>query len=481
MTLPERVLATIRKHGLIPPGTRVLAAVSGGADSVALALALSHLSAGHDFSLAGVAHLNHGLRGGEADADQAFVRALAARLAVPFVTARVDVAALADAQGESIEAAARRARYAFLDDAAAEAGATVVATGHTADDQAETLMLRLMRGAGLAGLSAIRPVNGRVIRPLLEVRRAAVEAFLTAAGESWREDASNLDLSIARNRVRHEVMLVLKAVSGDGVVDALARTAALIQDDAEELQRQAIEMARSHVLTTDAGIDRAGTEVPVYRLDVAALGAAGPALGRRIVRSAIEQAAGGRFQSLEHVEAVRSLMKEDAASSVQIPGAVARRDGTAIRIEPRDDLTDEAAAARFEMPLTVPGRADVSGSGLVMTAAVGALSPAELAGLGARHDAVAVQGVEAAALTVRNRRPGDVLRPLGAPGRRKLQDLFVDRKVARGERDRVPLVVDDRGRIIWVVGHTIADEFRVTAPAASVLLLTVRRTVGEQI
>ena len=464
MSLPERVLATIRKHGLIPEGARVLAAVSGGADSVALALVLARLAPDRGFSLAGIAHLHHGLRGEDADADQAAAKGLAERLAVPFVTAREDVPALAAAQDESLEAAARRARYAFLADAASQLGATAIATGHTADDQAETLLLRLMRGAGLAGLSAIRPSNGIVIRPLLESRRAEVEAFLREAGEPWREDASNGDRAIARNRVRHELMPVLKALSGDAVVDALARTAALIQDDAAELDRQAIEMARSHVLT-DGG------------LDITALRAAGPALGRRIVRSALAQLAPGHFHSLEHVEAVRSLMREDPASSVQIPGAVARRDGDVIVIAPRgeDGASD---AAGFEMPLTVPGRADVVGSGLVMTAEIGALSAEDLAGLGARHDAVAVQGVDAARLTVRNRRPGDVLRPLGAPGRRKLQDVFVDRKVARRERDRVPLVVDDRGRIIWVVGHTIADEFRVTAPGGRVLLLTVKRPEG---
>jgi tRNA(Ile)-lysidine synthase len=453
----------------------VLAAVSGGADSVALALALARLAPAHGFTLAGIAHLHHGLRGPDADADQAFVAALAARLDVPFVTARADVAALAAARHESIEAAARRARYAWLASAADEVGATAIATGHTADDQAETLLLRLMRGAGLAGLSAIRPSNGAVIRPLLESRRADVEAFLRGAGESWREDTSNADPAIPRNRVRHELMPVLKALSGDAVVDALGRTAALIQDDAEELQRQAIEMAVGRVLTTDsqkllaAAGPAPGTAVC---LDIEGLRAAGPALGRRIVRLALEQAAGGRFQSLEHVEAVRSLMKEDSASSVQVPGAVARRSGERIRITSRD--ADAGHQAAFEMPLAVPGEAALPGAGLVMTAEVGALSAGALTRLGARHDSVAVQGVAAAELTVRNRRPGDVLRPLGAPGRRKLQDLFVDRKVARGERDSVPLVVDDRGRIIWVVGHTIADEFRVTAPGASVLLLSVR-------
>jgi tRNA(Ile)-lysidine synthase len=466
MPLLEQLLATLARHDLIPPGTRVLAAVSGGADSVALALALARLAPEHGFTLAALAHFHHGLRGAEADEDQRLVQALAARLGVPCITAREDVAARATESGKSIETAARRLRYAFLEAAASEARADRIATGHTADDQAETVVMRLMRGAGLHGLSAIRPRNGRVIRPLIEARRSAVEAFLRESGEPWREDASNADIALARNRVRHEALPALKAIAGDGVVDALARTAWLIQDDADELDRQAIEMSAAAVLPDGA-------------LDMAVLAAANPALARRVIRTALEQAADGRFLSLEHVEAVRSLMKQGAARAVQLPGIVASRDGGCIRIVP-------AAAGRrrpvpFETSLPVPGSAGVPETGLVLSAEVGTVTAPELTALRARADAVAVQGVEPGRLTVRSRRPGDALRPLGAPGRRKLQDVFVDHKIGRDERDRVPLVVDDRGRIIWVVGHTIADEFRVTSPEASVLLLKVRRAVGGSV
>jgi tRNA(Ile)-lysidine synthase len=462
MTLPERVLATIRRHDLIPAGTHVLAAVSGGADSVALAVVLARLAPLHGFTLAGIAHLHHGLRGAEADGDQAFVEALAARLGVPCVTAREDVAARAAEAGESIESAARRVRYGFFDEAASGLGADRIATGHTADDQAETVIMRLMRGAGLHGLSGVRPRNGRVVRPLLETRRAELEAFLREADESWRTDTSNADAAIARNQVRHVALPALTAIGGDGVIDALARTASLIQDDADELDRQAIELSRAVVLADG-------------RIDIAALGGASPALARRVIRAALEAAAGGRFLSLEHVEAVRSLMNGDAPRRVELPGIVATREAGALRIEPA--LAARAPRA-FEAGLPVPGRATVPEAGLEVSAELGTVSAAELSALRARADAVAVQGVDTAGLTVRSRRPGDAIRPLGAPGRRKLQDLFVDRKIARGDRDRVPLVVDERGRIVWVVGHTIADEFRVTTPRGRVLLLKVSRVAG---
>ena len=474
MSLTERALATIRTHDLIPAGTRVLAAVSGGADSVALALVLARLSATRalDCTLAGLAHLHHGLRGADADADQAFVEALAARLDVPCVSGREDVAARATDAGESIETAGRRARYAFLEGAAASLGATRIATGHTADDQAETLLLRLLRGAGLQGLSGIRPRNGDIIRPLLDAGRAEVEAFLNAEGESWRDDASNADRGIPRNRVRHEVMPLLKDIAGPSVAGVLARTAALVREDADELDRQAIEIARRDVLLEATG-DTSDTGA---RLAIAGLEAAGPALGRRIVRAALAKAAGGRFHSLEHVEAVRSLMKGGSPSSVQVPGAVARRDGRAIRV----DAAPAAVVAPFEAPLEVPGSVELPEAGVTITAQVGVCEAGDVARLASRGDRVAVQGVEGAALSVRSRRPGDAFRPLGAPGRRKVQDLFVDRKLARSERDRVPLVVDARGRIVWVVGHAIADEFRVTAPGERVLLLNVTRSVSVE-
>lgn len=464
MLLPARVLATIRRHALIPAGTRVLAAVSGGADSVALALILARLAPERGFTLAGLAHLNHGLRGAAADADQACAGALARRLGVRFISAREDVARRAAESRESIEAAARRARYAFLEQAASDAGATRIATGHTADDQAETLLLRLMRGAGLQGLSGIRPCNGAVIRPLLDARRLDIETFLREAGETWCEDASNADRTIARNRVRHDLLPVLKDVAGPGVVDALARTAALIQDDADELERQAIEMSVRAVLGK-------GGLKPAPTLDIAQLQHASPALARRVIRSALEELAGGRFLALEHVEAVRSLMQEDSPARVQLPGVTAVRDGGRIRLEVAE--TQESSCS-FATTLAVPGTAAVPGSVLTVSAEFGPCRSSVTA-LRSRADTVAVQGVDTATLTVRSRLPGDALRPLGAPGRRKLQDFFVDRKIARAERDRVPLIVDDRGRIIWVVGHTIADEFRVTAPNERVLFLKVSR------
>src|SRR5687767_4635291 len=202
----DSVRRTIRTHGLLPTGSRVAIALSGGADSVAMLLALGEVSKTEGFHIAGAAHLNHQLRGTESDGDEQFCRDLADALNVPIEIDRVDVAQLARDTGASIEHAAHVARYAFFDRAAASLGAGAVAVAHTKDDQAETFLLRLLRGAGPRGLSGMHPRTGIVVRPLIETSRSDVRDFLQAGGVAFREDASNADLAIPRNRIRHELL-----------------------------------------------------------------------------------------------------------------------------------------------------------------------------------------------------------------------------------------------------------------------------------
>src|SRR5688572_8287520 len=215
------------------PVDRVAIAISGGSDSVALAWILHEAAPRASWRVVGLVHVNHGLRGDDAAADEAFCRELAARLGWPIDVSHVDVRARAHERRQSIEAAARGARYDCFEGAAARLGATVVATAHTMDDQAETVLLRLLRGAGSRGISGIRERRGRIVRPLLGCRRLELREFLNDRQELFREDASNLDLSIPRNRLRHELMPVIERLAPGGVA-ALARAAALAADDEAE-------------------------------------------------------------------------------------------------------------------------------------------------------------------------------------------------------------------------------------------------------
>lgn len=438
-------------------------AVSGGADSVALAWLMHEIEASGEgtFRLAGLVHVNHGLRGAESDRDEAFVRALGERLGLTVDVARRDVTADARAAHRSIEATARDARDACFTAGAARLDASRVATAHTADDQAETVLLRLLRGSGARGAGGIRPRRGLLIRPLLDVRRAALKADLIARGEPWCEDSSNADRSIPRNAIRHDLLPAIERLAPGGIA-ALTRFAALARDDEAALQAAAIEVAPKIVsLDGDA-----------VRLHRAALAGLAPAVARRVVRAAIERVSLAAVAA-RHIDAIRALATADTSKGhVDLPGA-------AVDFTPEVVVLTRAVSRRrrveggFDRPLAVPGAVEVPEAGVRVVA--------EVADRGASTDlpngrgrAAAVQGEACqGGLRVRSRRPGDRLRPLGAPGRRKVQDVLVDGKVPRRERDRVPIVVDDAGRIVWVAGYALAEEFRVTRPESGVVLLKI--------
>jgi tRNA(Ile)-lysidine synthase len=469
--LSARVLGAIQRQALTAAGSRVLVALSGGADSVALLLILHELHVRGELALAGAAHLNHLLRGRDADGDEAFSAALAARLDVPFVSERIDVRQLARDQKRSVEDAARRARYAFLERAADRLGADAIAVAHTRDDQAETFLLRLIRGAATRGLGAIRPRVGRVVRPLLDVDRAELRAYLKDRAEPYREDASNADVSNPRNRVRHELLPLLQSRFSPGITDVLAREAFLAQQDEDFLRRQAIELA-SRIVSTDKG-----TGGESVRLDAAGLRSAPPALASRVAHDVLSQLAGFRPISFDHVQRLLALAAGDGEGAVSVPGGRAARVGGVIMLRP--GRAEKAGGAnRFAFLLSIPGevRSLTYGWAIAAEQLPGLAAAAPLAARG-QEVAVAADAV-LAPLGVRSRREGDRFQPLGAPGVKKLQDFLVDRKVPRVDRDALPLVVDGRDRIVWVVGHSVAEGVRVRDRSQGVILLKVKRLGG---
>jgi tRNA(Ile)-lysidine synthase len=461
--LPARALRTIRKHGLCPRGARVLVAVSGGADSVALLHILRVLARRGILTVAGVGHLNHQLRGADADADEQFCRELAAREALPIEVGHADIARLAASQRQTIEHTARTARYAFLEGAADRLGADVIAVGHTLDDQAETVLLRLFRGAGPRGLAGIRPKSGRVVRPLLDVRRADLRCYAAAHHLTFRDDASNLDTRVARNRIRLEVLPCLERYS-PGLAPVLARLAGVVRDDEEYLSSQAAGYAERLARRTAAGME----------LDEEGLHRAPRAMASRVVRHVLEQVAAERFIAAGHIDAVLELTAAREGASVALPGCTATLRGRRI-------VFGSPPARPFgnqeRHPLPVPGEV-AFGSWRVSTERLTQVPPG---GMPPGRGPVALVAAEAlrGPLAVRSRCPGDRFRPLGMGGRaRKLQDFLVDRKVARAERDALPLVVDRDDRIVWVAGQAVAEDFRVTDPSRAVILLTARQLGG---
>lgn len=465
--LAQRVRRRIEREALFQPGARALVACSGGGDSVALAALLCEMASDASWSVAGLLHVNHRLRGAASDEDETFCRDLALTLGVPITVERVDVAARARAERISIEAAGHRVRYALFERVVREGVGDLVATAHTCDDQAETVLLRLIRGAGPAGLAGIRPRIGPVVRPLLDIRRAELREYLRERGLSYREDPSNRDERILRNRVRHRLIPFLAAHFSPAITGVLARSAGIWRDDADWLDAAANAVAGEIVQCTEGR----------FEVDAAGLVAEPPAIARRVARQVLE-AAGGRRVGFDHIERLRRLAGAGSVvAAVDFPGCRAERHGAKLHLTRRHGRPVPAAADRFEYPLAVPGEVEIREAGLRVSAARGR-RPARLAGRG--DVAVLPAARIASPLTVRNWRPGDVFRPLGLGGRRKkLQDFFVDRKVPRDRRGMVPLVVDARLGIVWVAGHAVAEGARMIDSDTGVVTLKIVKTGGS--
>jgi tRNA(Ile)-lysidine synthase len=463
-SLTTRMLATIRGRARVPPGSTLLVAVSGGADSVALLDALRRIAPRLRLRLA-VAHLNHGIRGRAADADAAFVRALAKAHKLPCVVGRADVPRLARRRGVSLEMAAREARYRFLAAAARRTGADAIATAHTADDQAETILLNLLRGTGAQGLAGIPYVGTahgrRIVRPLLEATRADVVAYLRRRRLAWREDATNRDPAFLRNRVRHELLPLLEARFNPRVRAALLRAGHIAEaEDAwlEDLAGRALAgcLARG-VLSAD-------------RLRALPLGARRRVLRLWLARAGVPASAVD-FDAVERLD--RAVRRDRGSERVALRGGwTAQRAYGELRLR----RAAPSPAPAFRRQLRIPGRTVLRGPGVEVTAQ---LAPGLVRerpprpGAGPARASLSTAAWARRPLTARSWKPGDRMRPFGMKGSKKVQDILVDAKVPRAERAAVP-IVECGGEIVWIPGYRIAQGWEVRDPAGEALQLAVR-------
>jgi tRNA(Ile)-lysidine synthase len=411
-------------------GEALVVGVSGGADSVALLDALLLLAPPWRLRVV-AAHLDHALRPDSGD-DAAFCVDLCRRLGVPLRVGVADVAGRMRRERGGIEEAARHERYAFLRKVKEEEGAAAIAVAHTRDDQAETFLLRLLRGAGGTGLAAMRTRSRDLIRPLLAVTREEVLAHLRERGLPWREDPTNDDPRFRRNRVRRELIPYLESRINPSARKALARAAALAADESELLAGLARELAER--------IGRRDGEGVV--LARPGLASAPRALARLAIRHWLAEVGGLREVSAAHVERILALAACERASGRRLPLPGGReacvRFGD-VRIAPR-----APAARAFARPLAVPGRVELPG-GLAVVARAGA-APA------ASSDVAAVVPApeDGAALVVRTRHPGDRVRRGGREV--SLKRFLIARRVPADIRAALPLVVAGR-KVLWIPGY----------------------------
>ena len=471
--LERRLLAGVERTlvGLLPTLThrRIVAAVSGGPDSMALLLLLYRLRGQLGFELH-VAHADHGLRGEEAREDAQFVESAVRDMGLPVTLGRLDVNALRDARRMSVEEAAREARYAFLVETAAGIEASAIALGHTADDQAETVLMHLLRGSGTSGLAGMPEVSHlsasrygermALVRPLLDFTKADTRSYCELMGVTPREDSTNSSLEITRNRVRLELLPQLERFN-PRFREALLRLSASSARDLDFLEQAAGEASQRLDVPGEHGmaVSRSGFQ------------ALHPAVQRHVLRLMYRELVGATKElTHRHVEDMVHLSSGRAGAWMALPSGLRFEVGyDALRLTPAGDPT-AAAPLAGEHALSIPGETCV-GEWCVHAEL---LPPARGDAEGGSRVAVLDADRAGRRLCVRSRRPGDRITPLGMSGSRKVQDVMVDDKTPAAERDGVPLVVSENG-VVWVVGHRLAHWARVREDTKRVLRLEFRQ------
>lgn len=451
----SQVRKTIEAQGMIRRGDRVGVALSGGADSVALLSLLKDLADSLGFSIV-VIHVNHGLRGEESNRDEAFAKQTAGLFFLPIETRAIPADAMtATRRGTSLEDRARTERYRVFEELRSSLNLSKLALGHTLDDQAETIIMKFLRGTGLAGLRGMLPLrDGFYIRPLLETTRREILACLEARNLSFVTDSSNADPRFLRNRVRMTVLPGLAASCNPNLAETLCRMAAVIRDEENCLEAMARESWDS------LGFTGAGLSCDI---SVTAFRALHRALQRRLIRKFLETVP--RVQGergFDHVEAVLSLVEGNNPSGRVILGGGlrARREYGRLIVEADDSPApgrNLAGWIAFSHPVAIPGKTPINEISRVIF--LDMVEPETVDFSGSRSvymDADAIDGP----LTARSVLPGDRIQPLGMEGHKKLKSLFIDAKIPRYQRPRIPVLADQRS-VIWVPGICLSERVKI--------------------
>jgi tRNA(Ile)-lysidine synthase len=484
--LVARVEQTVRRHRLFLPGDTLIVALSGGADSTALLDLLTRLT---DYNLHLIAaHLNHCLRGVESDTDQEFCRGLASRYAIPFEFRRIDVKRVASKSRLNLEDAGRRARIDFLDEIRSEYGAAAVVLAHHADDQAETVLMRLLRGSGMTGLSGMAYRNARgYVRPLLDINRSEIEQYLRRCSMEWREDASNSDTTYLRNRIRHQLLPLLEEYN-PAIRSSLASTASILGDD-EALLDELTERAYAKSCRIAEG--RIICSVGQLRL-------LNIALRRRVLRHVFKQLTGTLERvSLRHIDAICAMIDSERPNSqLALPqGVTAVREYDSLLWMQAGEVLLRLPSTPFDSAQGKPLRASRSATVLRLRSATvletdfellitepgcyqlpcGSDVTVELKGTVSFPTDSGTACFDLAKSPfpwlVRTFRPGDRITPFGMSGRKKVKDIFIDRKIPLSERKNIPLLFccDD---LIWIAGVCVSELCRIDTPSSATVQVT---------
>jgi tRNA(Ile)-lysidine synthase len=462
--ITETVIKTVEENDMFNTGDRVLAGVSGGPDSVALLGLLNELSTRLSITL-GIAHLNHCLRP-EAEKEARFVETLSEKLGLPFHLEKFDVNAYRRTHGLSLEEAAREVRYTFYKRVLTSAGYQKIALGHHSEDNAEMVLMNLLRGSGPLGLSGIPPVRDTIIvRPLINLTRAHILDYLRDRQLEYVSDPSNQDTRFTRNRIRHELLPIIKRDFNDNIIETLHRTATITGDENRWME-SVVDPLWDAVITS--------REPQRLSLDIVLLGKFSKAPLRRIVRRAIALLRGNlRGVTFAHIEAIIKLVKKGNENArVDLPGLISavKKENRLILValdSPRQPLEPEKSLRHYRH--LIEAQKILSGKQFILEIKeIGAriifnrldsFGPADIRCSG-HHTAFFDINQLSFPLIIRNYQPGDRFTPLGMHGSKKVKKLFNERKVHRPDRCRRPVLVSGTD-IIWVIGHQSAETCKV--------------------
>ncbi len=454
------MLAIIRRwidrHQLLTRGDKVIVACSGGPDSLALLHILLRLQKDYQLELK-VAHVNHMFRPAATD-EANYVQTVALQWGLSCEIAQIDVPRYIKETGLSAQEAARFVRYGFLQQAADNWEGAKIATGHHRDDQAETVLLHLLRGGGGSGLGGMRPRNGQVIRPLLPVSRDAIEEYCRKEGLEPVQDESNLQTKYLRNRVRLRLLPQLESEYNPALRDSLWRTSQIIGDEHDLITALAEKEWRTLAKEDDEDI----------HLTIESLSALPVALQREIFRLAIEKKQGHiRGIQFIHVETlIESACTGQPGAVTELPGGIDVVKGYETLVFTwRDKNRNQAGRKIAPVMLPLPGRAQW-GSMVIVAKQIDHVG--KLTSFQAAFDMDEIEQP----LHIRQRQAGEKFQPLGLQGSKKLKDFFIDAKVPRHKRDTVPLVCDNKG-ILWVAGYRQAERGKITAATRRIIQLTL--------
>lgn len=457
--MKDKVRALSKEYDMFPAGGTVLCAVSGGADSMCLLHLLRALAPEYGFTLQ-CAHFNHNLRGEESLRDEDFVRARCLEWGIPFHCGRGDVAGQAVQTGRGIEETARELRYAFLEHTAKEIGAARIATAHTANDNAETVLLHLVRGAGLQGLTGIFPKRGTLVRPMLAVTRAEVEEYCACHSVPYVEDSSNEDEGYTRNFLRRRVMPLLEQMN-PRVMENLSAAAGRLRQDNEYLDHCAAEIAARSQMTDNGLVIEAGKVAD-----------APEAIACRVIRRLLGQAGGGENCRAAHIGAVLRLSRStDPSGKVDLPGLTVCRmyDGLVFAPANRDCVNPVPT-------VVIQGEKTIYGNTGWTVSCSRAVCP-ESYFKNPDSFFLACDKIKGP-LVLRPRRTGDAIK---LPGRRTktVKKLLIDEKIPFAHRNMLPVLADDNG--VLALASFGPNESRLAQPGEPALCITLRKSERDEV